>query len=535
MNRILVLILSLNFATQNLYCAVEEGTKREQYSENAEKDLGEEKTDPFIFVAFGATGDLTARKLLPAIYHLTYEGCLSQNIAVVGFARRLKTDKEFRLEMGEAIDSYSRTKPKDGSFWNEFEKKLFYHVSDFENDQGYEKLRTLLEKIDQELGTQGNRIFFLAVHPSYFPIIVEKLQSHRLLGKGNDHSKQWCRIILEKPFGSDFDSAVDLQEHLVRHLDESQIYRMDHYLGKEGVQNLLAFRFENSLLEPLWNNRHIDYVQITLAEEIGIGSRASFWEETGSLRDVLQNHLMQLLALVAMEQPTSLQAEAIQKEKLAVLESIRPFPSDAIDEHMVRGQYGPGSIKGTAVPGYREEPGVPATSSAETFIAAKLLIDNSRWQGVPFYIRGGKRMAKQATEILVVFKKQVSSQDGVANALLIRIQPNAGIYLRTSAKVPGMNKKLQSVIFGYKPEAVFSKPSPEAYEKLIFDCAKGDRNLYVNGEEQLAAWRLLTPVLNHWKENPPTDFPNYRSGTWGPEAADRMLQKQGHRWELMED
>lgn len=524
MKRFLFLILSLSF----VITAIEGNASLSQ-------GAAESEPEPFVFVVFGATGDLTARKLLPAVYQLAYDGHLSQNTAIVGFARREQTHEEFRKKMGEAIDLYSRTKPRRNPFWTAFEKKVYYHPSDFENDQGYKDLKELLSQIDQENGTQGNRIFFLAVHPTYFPVIIEKLHAHQLLEKKAGKSKPFSRVILEKPFGTDFESAVDLQKHLARYLEESQIYRMDHYLGKEGVQNLIAFRFENALFEPLWNRQHIDHVQITLGEEIGIGSRANFWEETGSLRDVLQNHLMQLLALVAMEPPVNLQTDAIQEEKLKVLNALRPFPQDEIDDHVVRGQYGPGISKGAAVPGYREEGGVPSSSSAETFIAAKLWIDNARWQGVPFYIRGGKRLAKQTTEILVVFKKQGASQEGEANVLLIRIQPNAGIFLKTMSKVPGMHKQFSPVVFGYKPDAVFSTSSPEAYEKLIFDCAKGDSSLYVNGEEQFAAWRLLTPVLKHWEENQPDNFPNYPSGGWGPEAADRLLQAHGHKWLMLEE
>ena len=338
---------------------------------------------------------------------------------------------------------------------------------------------------------------------------------------------------MEKPFGTDLKSAKGLQDHLKRYLDESQIYRMDHYLGKEGVQNLIAFRFKNSLFESLWNREHIEHIQITLGEEIGIGSRANFWEETGLLRDIWQNHLMQLLALIAMEKPTTLHAEDIQNEKLKLLQAIRPFSMEHLDDSIVRGQYGPGTTKGAVVPGYREEKGVPASSTVETFMAAQLTIDNDRWGGVPFYMRGGKRLAKQATEIIVTFKKSGIAQDE-ANALIIRIQPNPGIFLKMAAKVPGMQNQLQQVHFGYRPEEAFKKASPEAYEKLIYDCANGDSSLYVKGEEQIAAWQLLTPVLNHWKTHPPKDFPNYRAGSWGPEAADQLLRKNGHEWIIFE-
>ena len=509
--------LLFTFTIQSIHCGLSQSS---------------EKTEPFVFVVFGATGDLTARKLLPAMYNLANDGNLSDQ-AIVGIGRREMNDQEFRLKMGEAIDQFSRNKPRDVKQWSELEKRIFYHSANFDDDLGYENLKKLLTKIDGELGTQGNRIFFLAVHPSYFPLIIEKLHAHQLIQKETGNSGPWTRVIIEKPFGSDFDSAVDLQKHLVHHLDESQIYRMDHYLGKEGVQNLLSFRFENPFFEPLWNNRHIDHIQITLGEEIGIGSRANFWEETGALRDVLQNHLMQLLALIAMEQPADLQAAAIQKEKLKLLHSIRHFPSEKIDDYVVRGQYRSGLVKGVKVAGYLEEKGVPSSSAVETYVAAKILIDNPRWEGVPFYIRGGKRLEKQTTEILVVFKKNPSHDE--SNALLIRIQPNTGIFLKTVAKVPGMKKELMPVVFGYKPDAVFNKSSPEAYERLIFDCAKGDSSLYVNGEEQLAAWRLLTPVLQHWEKDHAKNVQFYEAGTRGPKAADKLLEVNGHNWQLIED
>lgn len=484
------------------------------------------KTESFVFVIFGGTGDLTARKLLPAMYNLSHDGHMD-NQAIVGIGRQNMNDEQYRKKMGEAIEQFSRNKPKD---WDNFEKQIFYHQADISQDEGYVRLSEQLKKIDKELGTKGNRIFFLAVHPSFFPMIVEKLHSHGLIHEPNGDS--WSRVILEKPFGSDFESATDLQNHLVQYLDESQIYRMDHYLGKEGVQNFLSFRFDSALFEPLWNNRSIEQVQITLGEEIGIGSRANFWEETGALRDILQNHLMQLLALVAMDPPKDLKPESIQKEKLKVLHSIRHFPKGEIDDHIIRGQYAKGFIKGAEVSGYLEEKGVPESSLIETYIAAKLFIDNPRWEGVPFYIRGGKRLEKQATEIVVVFKNHSLSKDQDANTLLIRIQPHAGIFLKTAAKVPGMNKELQPVYFGYKPDTSFNKSSPEAYEKLIFDCAKGDDSHYVNGEEQLAAWKLLTPVLRHWKETKKLGY--YPAGTKGPIEADQLLEVHGHKWLKLE-
>ncbi len=488
----------------------------------------ENQTEPCVIVVFGATGDLTERKLLPAIYNLAHKGNLSEHTAVIGFARGAHTDKTFRKHMGEAI-------AKDVDFWDQFENKIFYNQSDFEQDQGYENLQKLLLKIDQEFGTQGNRIYYLATQPSYFSTIIKKLYEHRLLYDSNSLNEKWSRVIIEKPFGNDLDSALNLQKDISKYLDESQVYRMDHYLGKEGVQNLFTFRFESALFEPLWNSEHIDNVQITLSEDIGIGNRARFWEETGSLCDVFQNHLMQLLAIVAMEPPSSLNSFNIHEEKIKVLNSIRPFPVTEMNNYVIRGQYGPGNIHGISVSGYKDEKGVSDNSSAETFIAAKIFIDNSRWNGVPFYIRGGKRLPKQTTEIVITFKNHNPSIDQAAsNVLFIRIQPNAGVFLKVVSKVPMLDKSIKPIVFGYNPDSYFKKDSPEAYQKLLYDCIRGDNSLYVEGEEQLAAWRLLTPVLNNWKAENNETILNYDAGTWGPSAADQLLHENGHQWQLLE-
>ncbi|MDP1836409.1 MAG: glucose-6-phosphate dehydrogenase [Chlamydiales bacterium] len=492
-------------------------------------------SDPCVIVVFGATGDLTARKLLPAIYNLSNEGNLSRHTAVVGFARRDYTDSVFRKQMCEAIEQYAGT-AKDTDLWNQFENRIFYHQSSFDQDEGYENLQQLLSKIDLEFGTQGNRLYYLATQPSYFSTIIKKLSEHGLLYDSNSPHAKWSKVIIEKPFGVDLASAIDLQKDISRYLDESQVYRMDHYLGKEGVQNLFTLRFESALFEPFWNSEYIDNVQITLGEDIGIGSRANFWEETGSLRDVFQNHLMQLLAIVAMEPPSTLNSIDIHQEKTKLLNAIRPFSVDEMNNHVIRGQYGPGTIRGLSVPGYKQEKGVSEDSSSETFIAAKIFIDNPRWEGVPFYIRGGKRLPKQTTEIAITFKNRNPSIDHAAsNVLFIRIQPNAGIFFKTVSKVPSLDKSLEPVIFGYNPDSYFDKRSPEAYEKLFYDCIRGDDSLYVQGEEQLAVWRLLTPVLNYWKAHAHEKVPVYDAGTWGPSAADQMLNENGHQWQMLEN
>lgn len=522
------LVLRINYTLQG--ASIAQPIEIELPHQNFENEI-----TPCVIVIFGATGDLTARKLLPAVYNLVYERHLSEHIAIVGFARGKHTHKTFREQMSEAIDKFSRTKFRDIGFWSDFENKIFYNQSDFEEDQGYENLQKLLWEVDRELGTQGNRIYYLATPSSHFSIIIKKLYEHRLIYDPKSLNKKWSKVIIEKPFGSDLDSAMDLQKDISTYLDDSQVYLMDHYLGKEGVQNLLTLRFENALFEPLWNNKHIDNIQITLSEDIGIGSRARFWEETGSLRDVVQNHLMQLLAIIAMEPPVSLNASHIHEEKIKVLNAIRPFPLNEMNNYVVCGQYGPGEVNGVSIPGYKQEKGVLDTSMAETFIAAKIFIDNFRWEGIPFYIRAGKRLPKQTTEIVVTFKNQNPAiNQTLSNAIFIRIQPNTSIFIKTLSKVPMLGKNIKPVLFGYNSDSFFKKSSPEAYEKLLYDCIKGDHSLYVEAEEQFAAWRLLTPVLNYWKSRP-EKIQTYDAGTWGPSSADQILMENGHQWQLLEN
>lgn len=491
-----------------------------------------------ILVIFGATGDLTARKLIPALYNLAKEGQLPGHFACVGFARRLQTHDQFREEMLQAVNQFSRSKPVDIELWKTFREQLFYLQSNFDDDQGYEKLHEFLQKLDTQLGTKGNRVYYLSVQPSYFTEIVEKLSHHHLIYSPHIENK-WSRIIIEKPFGEDTESAMKLQQELVRYLDESQVYRIDHYLGKETVQNLLVFRFGNSIFESVWNNHYIDSVQITVAEEIGIGTRGRFWEEAGMLRDIVQNHMMQLLSLVAMEPPTNLNASSIHDEKVKVLESIRPFPENRIDEFAVRGQYGPGYINGELVQGYREEENVNPKSFVETYVALQLFIDSWRWANVPFYLRAGKRLPKRATEIAITFKKapgylfQGTSSAVDPNVLVIRIQPDEGISLKMNCKVPALNNVIQPVKMDFRYGSYFGSAPPEAYERLICDCMAGDNTLFARDDEVLMSWKLLTPVLKHWQAQPAYSFPNYAAGSWGPEEAEAMLDRQERHWRLI--
>ena len=489
-----------------------------------------------IMVIFGATGDLTARKLVPALYNLDNEGQLPGHFACVGFARREKTHETFRQEMEEAVNKFSRTKPIDKKLWDSFSQQLFYHQSEFHEDEGYERLREYLQELDNQFDTRGNRVFYLSTQPSFFPLIIEKLHQHQLIYSPSVQDK-WSRVIIEKPFGHDLHSASTLQHEISKYLDEKQIYRIDHYLGKETVQNLLVFRFGNPIFESVWNSKFIDNVQITVSEEIGIGSRAKFFEEAGLLRDIVQNHVMQLVSLVAMEPPLNFDADSIRNEKVKVVEAIRPFPKD-LSRYVIRGQYGPGYVNGKEVKGYKQEDNVPQNSSVETFVAAKLYIDNWRWSGVPFYLRGGKRLPKRATEIAITFKEAPGFLFNQAaplesNVLVIRIQPNEGISLKMSCKVPGVSRSIQPVKMDFQYGSYFGTTPPEAYERLICDCMSGDSTLFARIDEVLASWHIFSPVLNFWLNHPERDFPNYAAGTWGPIAAQELLLKDQRKWRLL--
>ena len=495
--------------------------------------------EPCILVIFGVTGDLTARKLIPALYNLARDGLLPPHFACVGFARRDKNHESFRDEMLEAVEKYSRSKPLDPELWKSFREKLFYHRAEFHEDEGYTSLAQFLNHLDAQIGAKGNRVFYLSTQPSFFSLIIQKLGTHGLLDEKSQNQDKWSRVIIEKPFGEDLNSALKLQEEIRHYLNENQIYRIDHYLGKETVQNLFVFRFSNPIFESIWNNHYIDNIQLTVSEEIGIGTRGRFFEEAGILRDIVQNHMMQLLSLVAMEPPTSLKADAIRDEKVKVLESIRPIPTDQVDHYAVRGQYAPGFIYGEKVKGYREEENVDPKSNVETYAALQLFIDNWRWAGVPFYLRAGKRLPKRVTEIAIIFKKVPSflfhqdTQSIESNVLVIRIQPDEGISLKMNCKVPALNHVIQPVKMDFRYGSYFGSTRPEAYERLICDCMTGDNTLFARDDEVIASWKLMTPILEHWQNTPPLDFPNYAAGTWGPEAAELLLKRQERHWRLI--
>lgn len=487
--------------------------------------------DPCIMVIFGATGDLTARKLMPALYNLKREGGLPPQFVCVGFARREKSVEEFRSEMKKAVSEHSRVQPIDNSTWEAFEKQLFYHHAEFDDEAGYARLESYLKELDGQYGTKGNRLFYLSTQPSFFPTIIEKLRRSNQI-YDCDESIKWSRVIIEKPFGRSLESALALQADLMQNLREQQLFRIDHYLGKETVQNILVFRFANSIFESLWNHRYIDHVQITVAEDIGIGTRGKFYEESGLMRDIIQNHMMQLVSLVAMEPPVNLSANSIRDEKVKVLEALRPFGD--FDQCAVRGQYGPGYVAGEAVKGYREEENVDPNSTIETFGAVRLFFDNWRWDGVPFYLRGAKRLPKRATEIAVTFKKTPGNLfASESNVLSLRIQPDEGIGLKINSKVPGPASPIQPVKMDFRYGAFFGLTPPDAYERLICDCIAGDNTLFARQDEVIHSWQLYSPLLDYWANTPPKTFPNYEAGSWGPQAADDLLARDGRKWRLI--
>ncbi len=489
--------------------------------------------DPSIVVLFGATGDLAHRKVLPALYQLWRTDLLPHEFQVVAIGRRDYDNETFRKEIHESLEKFSRVLPLDASVWRSFEERITYQRCDFSDAAAYDDLAGRLDEIDEECGTRGNRLFYLATQPSQFAEIVAQL------GRvGLDHERHdggWRRVVIEKPFGHDLDSAKRLNREVGKVFRESQVYRIDHYLGKETVRNLLVFRFGNGIFEPLWNRRYVDHIQITVAESIGIENRGAFYEQTGAIRDVLQNHLLQLVSLVAMEPPATFDGNALRDEKVKVLRAVSSDPLDA-HEDVVRGQYGPGWVAATQVPGYRHEAEVDPHSETETFVAARMTIDDWRWSGVPFYVRTGKRMAKRATEIAIQFREvphRLFTEVGItpdANLLAIRIQPDEGIMLRFGAKVPGLRLDIRSVTMDFTYGEAFNVDSPDAYETLILDALQGDASLFTRADEVEEAWTIVDPVIDAWADMAAPDFPNYDAGTWGPDAAEDLPGRDGRRW-----
>jgi glucose-6-phosphate 1-dehydrogenase len=488
----------------------------------------ERKPDPCIVVIFGASGDLTKRKLLPALYHLEQASLLPEDFAVVGVARR-DLSATFAPDMKDGILKGGGVEESDPKL-APFMERVQYFATNFDDDAGFEKLKSYLAELDQKFGTKGNRLFYLAVAPEFFADIIARLGKHGMAvpAEGESH---WVRVIIEKPFGTDLESARQLNDSVNAVLSEDQIFRIDHYLGKETVQNILVFRFGNGIFEPIWNRNYIDHVEITAAESIGIEGRGPFYEQAGALRDVLQNHVMEVLSFVAMEPPDSFEAEAVRTEKLKVWRSIEPIPV----EDTVRGQYGPATIDGAEVKGYRQEDRVNPESQTETYAAAKLQIENWRWAGVPFYIQAGKRLAKRVTEVTIVFKQpplhlfkgNSSSSHIEPNVISMRIQPDEGIALCFGAKVPGPTTNVAQVNMNFSYAAAFGKSSANGYERLLLDAMLGDATLFAHRDGVEATWALFTPILEAWAKQH-EEFPNYPAGSWGPEASHALLAK-GHR------
>ena len=491
--------------------------------------------DPATIVIFGGSGDLSKRKLVPALYELHVQGQLPAGTCIVGYARTGESDETYRAEVKAAVAEFARIQPVDEAKWKSFESRLFFFRGDLNQSANYAGLKTRLETIEKTRGIPGNRIFYLAIPPSMIGTVVQHLGSAGFVYPAD--GGPWSRVIVEKPFGRDLETARALNEELSHVFHEHQIFRIDHYLGKETTQNILVFRLGNGIFEPLWNRRYVDHIQITVAESIGVENRGRFYEEAGVLRDIIQNHVLQLLCLVAMEPPVAFDPDSVRDEKVKVLKCIQPQTPDEIIRDTVRGQYGAGAIGGQPVVGYRSEKDVNPMSLRETYAAWKVQVENWRWAGVPFYLRAGKRLAKRVTEIAIQFKtppislfRQVGVMKQETNALILRIQPDEGIALKFGAKEPGPTMKVDPVTMDFRYSEFFGASQPEAYERLLMDAMHGDSTLFARRDEVEAAWERVTPLLDVWRDNPPVDHPNYEAGTWGPDAAVALLARDGRRW-----
>ncbi len=500
----------------------------------------ERMAEPCTMVICGATGDLTERKLGPALYNAMLGGFLPPEFTVVGFARRDLGDEAFQDHLLAGIDKYSRNKPAQPAIWESFAKGIEYHRGEFDDPAAYAELTKRLDRIDRDRGTAGNRLFYLAVPPSLYPVIVNQLDRAGLAASGRRRrggKGGWTRVIVEKPFGYDLASAQTLNHVIGEVFDEDQVFRIDHYLGKETVQNLAVFRFGNGLFEPIWNRRYIDSVQITVAETVGVEGRGEFYDATGALRDIVQGHALQLMAMFAMDPPVEFHAQDLRDEKLKVLRAVKPMSPADVAANTVRGQYVSGWVEGEKVSSYRDQPDVAPDSQTETFAALKLGVDSWRWAGVPFYLRTGKALPSRVTEIAVTFKQAplaLFARAGVpqidANVLAIRVQPDEGILLRFGAKVPGQGLHIRTVNMDFRYGSSFAVDSPDAYETLLLDAMIGDASLFTRDDEVERAWEILDPILEAWQRGDGGPLHFYAAGTWGPPAADELLERDRRAW-----
>ncbi|MGI8586583.1 MAG: glucose-6-phosphate dehydrogenase [Chloroflexia bacterium] len=495
---------------------------------------------PCTIVLFGATGDLTMRKLLPAFYNLELEGLLPPGFSILAVARKPKTDDEFRKEMLDAVNQFSRSRPVQPQVWDTFAQGIFYVQTEFHDLTGFERLKTRLAEVDKERGTAGNHLFYMATPPEAYPLISLNLGKVGLVtrefGRDPDHAGSWSRIVVEKPFGRDLRSARELNRQMHTVFSERQIYRIDHYLGKETVQNLLVFRFGNLIFEPIWSQQYVDNVQITVAENLGVEGRGSYYDNAGAIRDMVQNHMMQLLCLVCMEPPVAFDADSVRDEKVKVLRAVHPMTREQVQTRTVRAQYSAGAINGRPVPGYLSEADVAPDSITETYVAIKLFVDNWRWAGVPFYLRTGKRLPKRTTEIALQFKPAPHmlfrrSVDGMdPNSLVVHIQPDEGITIKAASKIPGPLMRVRPVNMDFRYGTSFGVEPADAYERLLLDAMLGDSTLFTRRDEVEEAWEFVTSLMDGWHEQAAAALPKYEAGTWGPEEADRLLARDTRTW-----